>query len=189
MRITILNGNPDPDNHEFDETTEAIAEQLRARVQTTEHFLLREMKISYCTGCWGCWVKTPGECVVPDDTIEIRKQMIHSDFVLYASPIIMGYTSALMKMVQDKSIPLLHPYIELVNKECHHEGRYSQYPKIGLLFQQEPETTEADISLLKELFERYSINFKSELVFFEPIGLEIKTIVDEIIHSERITQG
>jgi multimeric flavodoxin WrbA len=110
----------------------------------------------------------------------IRAEMIHSDWVIYLSPLIMGYTSGLMKMVQDKTIPLLHPYIELVNNECHHEKRYEHYPKIGLIYAKEQNTDEEDLQILKDLYKRFALNFKSELKLFASIDYPLNTLIDEI---------
>ena len=74
------------------------------------------MDVRYCVGCFGCWVKTPGECVSKDGSHDIRREVINSDLVLFASPLIMGFTSALLKKAHDKLIPLIHPYFELVQK-------------------------------------------------------------------------
>jgi len=114
MKITILNGNPDVNNAKFDNYLKNLSDLLESSNHTVTILKLREWDIKYCTGCFGCWVKTPGECVVPDDTRDIRREYIHSDFVLFASPVIMGFTSALLKKAHDKRIPLLHPYFELV---------------------------------------------------------------------------
>ncbi len=30
-------------------------------------FSLSKMDLQFCTGCWSCWWKTPGKCVIHDD--------------------------------------------------------------------------------------------------------------------------
>lgn len=32
---------------------------------------LSSKKIANCVGCFGCWTKTPGKCVIRDDATEI----------------------------------------------------------------------------------------------------------------------
>ena len=58
---------------------------------------LRELNLHHCTGCFGCWIKTPGRCVARDDGPRVLAAEITSDFVLLASPLVLGFPSALLK--------------------------------------------------------------------------------------------
>lgn len=118
MKILILNGNPDVNNIKFDDYIKDIDYLLRGKGHNVTISVLRDKNIEYCCGCFGCWVKTPGECVIYDDSLDICKQYINSDWVIFASPIIMGFTSTLLKKTQDRLIPLIHPYFEIVSGEC-----------------------------------------------------------------------
>ena len=133
MNITILNGNPDERSQEFDRYLTNLIDTLQAHGHSITAFTLREMDIRSCNGCFGCWIKTPGECFSPDDGHLIRQAVIRSDFTLWASPLRMGFPSACLKMIMDKSIPLIHPYFVVENNEAHHRPRYGHYPRLGLL--------------------------------------------------------
>lgn len=185
MKITILNGNPYEDNKTFESYLDEVALALDDLGLDVITVTLRDKNIHSCTGCWGCWVKNPGECSIPDDSGEIRDKIIHSDLIIFASPLIMGFTSALLKILQDKLIPLLHPYLEIVNNEIHHQKRYDQYPGLALLFQPEPETDDEDIQIVTDIYHRFSINFKSELLFSKSVETPIEKLVNEIIHYQR----
>lgn len=180
MKITILNGNPDGRNKDFDLFIEKLCIFLEKERHKVKHLKLRGMDIKYCTGCWGCWVKTPGECLFPDDSRTVCEESINSDLVLFASPIIMGFTSALLKKTMDKMIPLVHPYIELVQKECHHKVRYDKYPRLGLLFEKTGQTDDEDIAITVSLFERLSLNFKSQLSLVWDTAKPVQEFIDEI---------
>ncbi len=179
MKLVIINGNPDPGNSIFEDYIRGLEESLKTNNET-ETFTLREKDIKYCTGCWGCWVKTPGECLSKDDSHEICARIIHSDFVLFVSPVIMGFTSALLKKLQDKMIPLLHPYIEIVEDECHHHKRYESYPALGLLIQREENTDDDDIKIISDIYKRLSLNFRSELKFTGIMNNNPEEAADEI---------
>ena len=169
MKICLLNGNPDSSNIGFEEKLNEIFYSYN-NSSNLKSFELKNLKIKPCTGCFCCWVKTPGECVVPDDTIKIREAAINSDLLVFASPLIMGFTSSILKHVQDKLIPILMPYIELVDNECHHEKRYDHYPKVGVLYYPMEDTDDDDINITHRIYKRFVINFKTELLFFENIN-------------------
>ncbi len=165
MKITILNGNPDAGNTAFDGYLARLSDALASDQHEVAILELREMDIKYCTGCWGCWVKTPGECVVADDSHDVCRAVINSDFTLWASPVIMGFYSALLKKVGDKFIPLLHPYAVLDQGEAHHLARYDKYPLMGLLLEKGDGVDDQDIEIISEIHKRTTLNFKSTLSF------------------------
>ena len=96
------------------------------------HFRLEDLDIHYCTGCWTCWWKTPGRCVFTDGMERILPAMTTAELVIIATPTLFGMPAAEMKKALDRTIPLVHPYIELVDGECHHRKRYPRYPKLAL---------------------------------------------------------
>ncbi len=166
MRITILNGNPNTENAKFNDYLRNLSTLLRLNNHTVTILQLRDMDIRYCIGCFGCWVKTPGECSnAADDTHTIRREFINSNLVLFASPIIMGFTSALLKKAHDRLIPLLLPYSEVDQWEVHHVARYGKYPQMGLLLGKNKDTDEEDIEIIADIYVRDAINFKTSFCF------------------------
>jgi len=163
MKITILNGNPQ-DNH-FDAYLRQVQEILVKEGRQVTQIRLRELNLKYCTGCWNCWVKTPGQCQADDASKEMDKVVINSDFVLWAAPLKMGYPSELLKMSMDKHLPLIHPYMEVDQQEAHHMKRYAHYPRLGLVLEKEASTDETDLRLVTQMCQRTALNFKSRLYF------------------------
>ena len=177
MEITILNGNP-REGSRFD----AYLEELRGVLETSENqvkiFSLRDSQLHHCIGCFGCWVKTPGKCVHKDDGPELLTAIINADLVIFASPLIMGFTSALLKKAMDRSIPLIHPHFEIVSGEVHHRKRYSEYPALGVIIESEGSTD--DLELVKDVFSRFAINFKSGLNFCMTTEIGVEEAANEI---------
>jgi len=180
MKITILNGNPNADNVKFDNYLKALSDLLETSKHTVTIFKLREIGIRYCTGCWDCWVRTPGECIVKDGSRDICREYINSDFVLFASPVIMGFTTALLKKAHEKLLPLIHPYFEIVQDEVHHLSRYDKYPVMGLLLEKGKDTDEEDVKIISDIYRRDAINFKTSFCFTKLTSEPVEEAANEI---------
>jgi multimeric flavodoxin WrbA len=180
MKVTILNGNPDASNTIFDDYLNKLSDTLSSDSNEVIIFTLRDMNLKYCRGCWGCWVQTPGECVVKDDTRKIRRQYINSDLVLFASPVFMGFTSALLKRAHDKLLALIHPYLELVDGEVHHLARYDKYPLMALLLEKGEDVDEEDIKIISDIYRRDAINFKTSFCFTKFTSDSVEEVSNEI---------
>jgi multimeric flavodoxin WrbA len=163
MKITILNGSPEPAS--FDTYLAQLTNSLESQGHTVTQLDLRGLPLRPCIGCWGCWVKTPGECASRDASLEMDRAVIQSDFTLWAAPLKMGFPSALLKMAQDKHLPLIHPYMVVDHGEAHHLKRYPHYPRLGLLVEKEADTDERDLQIVTDIYCRTALNFKSRLEF------------------------
>ncbi|MBN2125517.1 MAG: flavodoxin family protein, partial [Deltaproteobacteria bacterium] len=120
-------------------------------------FVLREMDIPYCLGCFGCWVKTPGFCIMKDATRDIAGTFIRSDLAVLLTPVTFGGYSSELKKALDRMICLLSPFFRKVGGEVHHRPRYDRYPRwmaLGALPESEPEEEE----IFSRLVERNAIN-------------------------------
>jgi hypothetical protein len=180
MKITILNGNPDAGNVTFDNYLKELSDLLESSRHTVTILKLREIDTRYCIGCWGCWIKTPGECIVKDGSRDICREYINSDFVMFTSPVIMGFTSALLKKAHDKLIPLIHPYFEIVQNEVHNLPRYGKYPLMGLLLENYKDTDEKDIKIISDIYRRDAINFKTSFCFTKLTNDPVEEVANEI---------
>ncbi|MDP2917415.1 MAG: NAD(P)H-dependent oxidoreductase [Dehalococcoidia bacterium] len=180
MKITILNGNPDASNNVFDGYLKRLSGALASENHVVTILNLREMDIRYCIGCFGCWAKTPGECIVRDASGNICHEYINSGFVLFASPIIMGFTSALLKKAHEKLIPLVHPYLEFVQNEVHHLRRYSKYPLMGLLLEKGRDADEEDLKIISDIYRRDAINLRTSFCFTKLTSDPVEEVANEI---------
>jgi len=183
MKITILNGNPDGENTTFDTYLERLARTLATTQHQATTLTLRDMDIKYCTGCWGCWVKTPGECVARDDSANVCRAVINADFVLLASPVMMGFPSALLKKTVEKLIPIIHPYGAVVQGEAHHMARYDNYPLIGLLLEKRGDADSSDAQIISDIFGRTALNFKTQLAFTELTSTPVEAMAEAIANA------
>lgn len=164
MKTTILNGEPEAGS-EFDLYVRATAERTGAAGHEVRLLDLRDLELRGCSGCWGCWVKTPGECVKRDDSALVCRAVIESDLLILASPVVMGFTTALLKRAADQMIPLIHPYTVVEGGEMHHRARYDHYPLVALLLAASPDTDAEDLAITEHMWARMARNLKSRLTF------------------------
>ncbi|HBB67386.1 MAG: hypothetical protein A2X28_07150 [Elusimicrobia bacterium GWA2_56_46] len=151
MRIAIINGNPDPENQGFEGYIQLLAAELNSLGNETETICLREMKINHCVGCYSCWLKTPGVCVFNDDGPRLLTEFLKADLAVYASPVLMGFISALLKGAQERFLPLSLPFFLIKDNRLQHIPRYAKYPASAVLLG----ATEDDISstgLIENIF-------------------------------------
>ncbi|MBN1302986.1 MAG: flavodoxin family protein [Anaerolineales bacterium] len=180
MKITILNGNPRSSG--FDDYLLALKKVLEDQSNSVVLIHLRELTLRYCIGCWGCWVKTPGQCVNSDQSPEMDRAVINADFVLWAAPLVMGFPSELLKRANDKHLPLIHPYMEVDRGEAHHVRRYPKSPRVGLLLEKEPFTDERDLKIVTDIYCRTALNFKTRLEFSLTTETPIEDLAGRITH-------
>ena len=164
----------------FNKRLEELKALLETKHCTVTHIDLAEKEVRFCTGCFNCWWKDPGRCVHRDDLEQIYPLILESDLLLFASPLSAGLPSWRIKSFQDRLIPLLHPYIELRQGECHHQRRYARYPEIALLVEKEADTEAADLEILEDLYRRFSLNFNSTLKGISTLSKSNEEIYHEI---------
>lgn len=110
-----------------------------------------------CIGCFGCWVKTPGQCILSDSYSHMGEYLAMSDEVILISRCTYGGFSPFVKNVLDRSISYIHPYFEIRNGEMHHKHRYDHRFDLKVWFYGD-DTTEAEKETAKKLVKANSIN-------------------------------
>ena len=181
--VTILNGIKDDKYIEFEKNLKQFSDNCGNEL-SVDLFRLRDMDIKYCTGCWNCWVKTPGVCMHQDQMPDILRSIINSDLTIFLSPVVMGFVSKHIKKIGDRMIPLVHPYIGIFNNECHHLKRYKHYPKLGLVLLKDGDRgfdlQNTDTEIITDIYSRMAINMKSSLQFSVVTTGDVEVLKNEI---------
>lgn len=129
MRLLLLDGSVAGDE-EMARMTLLLREGLQASKQMFDVIELRNLSIAPCTGCFGCWTKTPGMCVHDDDAKRIMQYWMSSNVVVLLSRMTYGGYSSLMKQALDRQIGILLPYYSSTRNGVEHLPRYENYPSI-----------------------------------------------------------
>lgn len=122
---------------------------------------LATKSITACIGCWNCWVKTPGRCVIKDQMAESYPDYVNSDAVILLIDTAQGFISHKAKAFLDRTIPHYHPYIKIVDGECHHVARYKCYPDMVFYYDTEGLTTQEE-HVIEDYLYRTAYHFQSK---------------------------
>ena len=101
----------------------------------------------YCIGCFACWLKTPGKCVIKDEYQEMGIKISKVDELLIISKATFGSYSSVVKNVLDRSIAYVLPYFTIRNGEMHHGERYHKNLKVSAAFYGEMTETEKNTAM------------------------------------------
>ncbi|MEI6613793.1 MAG: flavodoxin family protein [Chrysiogenales bacterium] len=176
MKAVFLKGSPaagqDPLSNR---AAAAVMAALKARSWQTKAFALAGMDIKPCRGCFSCWVKTPGVCVIRDDGQEpILRAWAEADFIAFLTPITFGGYAPELKKAMDRIIPILLPFFIKIHGETHHPQRYPQQRRLLAVGTQKQEDADSE-SIFRRLVQRNALNMgaikATTLVFVEDISL------------------
>jgi len=113
-----------------------------------------------CICCFGCWIKTPGQCVIKDGYGNMGVLLSKCNHLIIISQCLYGSYSPFVKNVLDRSVcPYQLPYFKNKNGETRHPGRYKN--KITLSVHFYGEITDAEKDTAKKLVNKllfYKVN-------------------------------
>jgi multimeric flavodoxin WrbA len=113
--------------------------------------------IHNCIGCFGCWIKTPGTCVIKDKYQNLGEHFSKCDEIIIISKCLYGGFSFFVKNVMDRSISYNHPYFVIRNEEMHHRRRYNNNIDLSVYFYGD-NITESEKQTAEKLIKANSIN-------------------------------
>lgn len=107
MKILVLNGSPKKRSDTF-RLTEAF---LRGMNRDGRHEVnvvnVIDKKIAPCRGCFGCWQRGDGHCVIEDDQNAILDLYRAADVIIWSFPLYCYAMPSHLKALLDRTIPLV----------------------------------------------------------------------------------
>jgi multimeric flavodoxin WrbA len=163
MKITVFNGSPLAEKGNTNVMVEAFLTGAREAGAEVENVFLVRKKIHHCTGCYTCWLKTPGKCAIHDDMEELLPKLYGADIVVFATPVYVDNVTGIMKNFMDRMLPVADPHFEKdAGGECRHKINL-KVPKIMVISNCGfPE--QSHFQVLKLLFRRIARNMSSEVI-------------------------
>lgn len=114
--------------------------------------------IKGCLGCFNCWTRTPGKCIIKDSYTEMPKYILENDIFIIITEIKYGCYTSYVKNVIDRSIGILLPFFQTVNGEFHHLPRYNNKSIKFIVIGYGKDVTPDEEQTFKDLIRGNSIN-------------------------------
>ncbi len=134
------------------------------------HIISDTGNIKSCIGCFGCWIKTPGKCILKDEYNNMGELLAQADKVTIISKCCYGCYSPFVKNILDRSISYILPFFKIRNDETHHKRRYKNEFSLSVYFygtnnSQEMKTAQAMVKANCRNFyvERYQVTFVNSI--------------------------
>ena len=123
MRVLVLNGSPKKKSDTFRLTERFLKGLNKDGKHEISVVNVIDKHISPCRGCFGCWSKMDGHCVIKDDQNEILDLYRNADLVIWSFPLYCYAMPSHLKAVLDRTIPLVK--MKMVQEDdgtVHHEA-------------------------------------------------------------------
>ena len=98
------------------------------------HVVSDDGHIRPCVGCFACWSRTPGRCVIRDGYEDIGVLFHRAEEVTVISRYTYGGFSGFVKNVFDRCLGYALPHFEVVDGETHHKKRYDEDKPFSFVF-------------------------------------------------------
>jgi multimeric flavodoxin WrbA len=104
VKTVILFGSPRKNGNTI-QLVRAMTDALKKKGHGVRMLYLNDLNIRPCQGCYTCLKN--GSCKIIDDMKNIRKYILESDTIVYATPIYWFGPSAQLKLVMDRSMAFM----------------------------------------------------------------------------------
>ncbi len=152
--------------------SQQLEEVIRAKyvIEDEEAVLIGDDgSIKNCIGCFNCWIKTPGQCVLADKYNMMGEKLGHANELIILSECVYGTFSGFIKNVLDRSLSYVNPdFTYSRNNEMHHKLRYFNHLQYHVRFY--GSCTDEEKLTAQQIVHANALNFGGEVAdiqFFE----------------------
>ena len=107
MKVLVLNGSPKKKSDTFRMTEAFLKGFNEDGVHEVRVIDVIDKNIAPCRGCFGCWARGDGHCVIDDDQNEILDLNRAADVIVWSFPLYCYAMPSHLKAVLDRTIPLI----------------------------------------------------------------------------------
>lgn len=133
MNILLINGSPKVKRSNSLQLAQAfvdgLSEAAERKIQKTEvrRMDVYSMNIEPCRGCFTCWSKTPGQCIIKDDMDEVIQAQLWADVILFCFPLYYYSVPGGLKNLIDRQLPMGLPEMRDRSDGVGNGGHPSRY--------------------------------------------------------------
>ncbi|MDL2300283.1 NAD(P)H-dependent oxidoreductase [Clostridiaceae bacterium OttesenSCG-928-D20] len=122
MNVLVINGSPKGGKSNTMCLTNAFLKG--AGFENAEIINVCSADIKSCLGCFSCWNKTPGKCIINDEMSGILEKIIASDIIIWSFPLYYFSVPGGLKNLIDRQLPMSLPFMSAENESGGHPARY-----------------------------------------------------------------
>ncbi|KAA9008615.1 flavodoxin family protein [Paenibacillus spiritus] len=125
----------------------------------------------HCVGCFGCWVRTPGTCVLKDNYRHLGRRLADCGELVLVSRNVYGSYSPFVANALNRTLSYVLPYFAVRNGETHHARRYETRFRFTVHFYAEDMTAD-EIAAARALVQANAVNMgatDTSILFYDRI--------------------
>lgn len=122
MNVLVINGSPRGEDSNSMQLTRAFLDG--AGWNNPEFIEVSKAGVRACKGCFSCWNKTPGRCVISDGMSEILPKLVAADIVVWSFPLYYFGLPGDLKNLIDRQLPTALPFMAAESESGGHPSRY-----------------------------------------------------------------
>lgn len=94
----------------------SFIEGLREETENSEEVSVEELQVSSlnigpCKGCFSCWKKTPGKCIIQDDMPMVIEKQLEANVIIWSFPLYYFNVPGSLKNLIDRQLPVILPFM------------------------------------------------------------------------------
>ena len=136
MNILLINGSPKGKGSNTYKLSTAFIEGMKSAEEKdvfVEEIQVNRLEVKPCLGCFSCWNKTPGECVIKDDMSAVIEKLIWADVTIWSFPLYYFNVPGGLKNLIDRQLPMVLPFMVSGAESGSHPTRFDMSGKKSVL--------------------------------------------------------
>lgn len=129
MKVFLINGSPKGKRSNTYRLTTAFVAGLEQEEVELREVTVSQLDLKPCLGCFSCWNKTPGNCVIRDDMPSVIENMLWADVILWSFPLYYFSVPGGLKNLMDRQLPMVLPFMAKDTESGGHPSRYDMSGK------------------------------------------------------------